>query len=147
MPAPAFPAELIKSRYAGKVHAQLVIRSDGSVHETKAIEIGHPLLAASVEQTLGQWRYKPWVGTLGAPSFISITVPVIFGSHRYRHFNTEVTVGLNNVRCGYLNDEVVFARRDYPKDPLSKIDVSGTPLRCCSAATWHTNAPSPSARH
>ncbi|CAM3329864.1 hypothetical protein PSFL111601_19485 [Pseudomonas floridensis] len=29
------PAELIKIRYVGKVRAQLVIKSDGSVHEAR----------------------------------------------------------------------------------------------------------------
>ncbi len=51
-PQPAFPVELVKARYAGKVRAQLVIKSDGSVHEAKAIESGHPLMTSSVEQTL-----------------------------------------------------------------------------------------------
>lgn len=50
-------------------------------------------------------------------------MPVIFGSHGYLRFNTEVTVGLGNIRCGYLNHEVKSARQDYPKEPLSKVDV------------------------
>ncbi|EPM53111.1 TonB domain-containing protein [Pseudomonas syringae pv. actinidiae ICMP 19071] len=56
-PTPVFPAELIKTRYAGKVRAQLC------------------------------------------------------------------TVGLGNIRCGYLNHEVKSARQDSPKEPLSKINV------------------------
>ncbi|QIQ72660.1 TonB domain-containing protein [Pseudomonas coronafaciens pv. striafaciens] len=112
-PTPVFPAELIKTRYAGKVRAQLWIKSDGQIREVRAIESGHPQLTEAVEQTLRQWRYKPWIGT----------VPVIFGSHGYRRFNTEVTVGLGNIRCGYLNHEVKSARQGYPKEPLSKVDV------------------------
>ncbi|WP_412778640.1 energy transducer TonB [Pseudomonas congelans] len=122
-PAPVFPPELVKTRYAGKVRAQLWIKSDGQVREVRAIESGHPQLAEAVEQALRQWRYKPWVGTVGAPPMTTITVPVIFGSHGYRRFNTEVTVGLGNIRCGYLNHEVKAARQDYPKEPLSKVDV------------------------
>lgn len=112
-PTPVFPAELIKTRYAGKVRAQLWIKSDGQIREVRAIESCHPQLTEAVEQTLRQWRYKPWIGT----------VPVIFGSHGYRRFNTEVTVGLGNIRCGYLNHEVKSARQGYPKEPLSKVDV------------------------
>ncbi|KPC35685.1 TonB domain-containing protein [Pseudomonas syringae pv. cilantro] len=122
-PTPVFPPELIKTRYAGKVRAQLWIKSDGQVVEAKAIESGHPQLAEAVEQALRQWRYKPWIGTVGAPPQTTITVPVIFGSHGYRRFNTEVTVGLGNIRCGYLNEEVKSARQDYPKESLSKVDV------------------------
>ncbi|RMP07463.1 TonB domain protein [Pseudomonas syringae pv. delphinii] len=122
-PTPVFPAELIKTRYAGKVRAQLWIKSDGQVREVRAIESGHPQLTEAVEQTLRQWRYKPWIGTVGAPPLATITVPVIFGSHGYRRFNTEVTVGLGNIRCGYLNHEVKSARQDSPKEPLSKINV------------------------
>ncbi|MCK9737950.1 energy transducer TonB [Pseudomonas syringae] len=122
-PTPMFPPELVKTRYAGKVRAQLWIKSDGQVREAKAIESGHPQLAAAVEQALRQWRYRPWVGTVGAPPMTTITVPVIFGSHGYRRFNTEVTVGLGNIRCGYLNHEVKSARQEYPKEPLSKVDV------------------------
>ncbi|WP_431194152.1 energy transducer TonB, partial [Pseudomonas viridiflava] len=120
-PTPVFPAELIKARYAGKVRAQLWIKSDGQIREVRAIESGHPQLTEAVEQTLRQWRYKPWIGTVGAPPLATITVPVIFGSHGYRRFNTEVTVGLGNIRCGYLNHEVKSARQDYPKEPLSKV--------------------------
>ncbi|OUM05260.1 energy transducer TonB [Pseudomonas syringae] len=119
-PTPVFPAELIKTRYAGKVRAQLWIKSDGQVREVRAIESGHPQLSRSVEQTLRQWRYKPWIGTVGAPPQTTITVPVIFGSHGYRRFNTEVTVGLGNIRCGYLNHEVKSIRQE---EPLSKVDV------------------------
>ncbi|RMS27950.1 energy transducer TonB [Pseudomonas syringae] len=126
-PTPVFPPELVKTRYAGKVRAQLWIKSDGQVREARAIESGHPQLAAAVEQALRQWRYKPWVGTVGAPPMTTITVPVIFDSHGYRRFNTEVTVGLGNIRCGYLNDEVKSARQYYPKEPLSNVDVF-----------WHT---------
>ncbi|NVL27366.1 TonB family protein, partial [Pseudomonas syringae pv. actinidiae] len=76
-PTPVFPAELIKTRYAGKVRAQLWIKSDGQVREVRAIESGHPQLTEAVEQALRQWRYKPWIGTVGAPRWPPITVPVI----------------------------------------------------------------------
>ncbi|GKQ43562.1 energy transducer TonB [Pseudomonas syringae] len=122
-PTPVFPAELIKTRYAGKVRAQLWVKSDGQVREVRAIESGHPQLTEAVEQALRQWRYKPWIGTVGAPPLATITVPVIFGSHGYQRFNTEVTVGLGNIRCGYLNHEVKSARQDSPEEPLSKINV------------------------
>ncbi|MCQ9390792.1 energy transducer TonB [Pseudomonas viridiflava] len=140
-PQSAFPVELVKARYAGKVRAQLVIKSDGSVHEAKAIESGHPLMTSSVEQTLRQWRYKPWIGTVGAPPFTSITVPVIFGSHGYRRFNTEVSVGLGDIRCGYLNHEVQSVRQDSPDESLSKVDVfwyTGQVLFSSHVAHRHT---------
>lgn len=63
-PTPVFPPELVKTHYAGKVRAQLWIKSNGQVREARAIESGHPQLAAAVEQALRQWRYKPWVGTV-----------------------------------------------------------------------------------
>jgi hypothetical protein len=122
-PTPAFPLELIKTRYAGEVRAQLWIKSHELVREVSIVDSGHPHLADSVMQTLRQWRYKPWIGTVGAPAQTSISVPVIFGSHGLRRFNTEVATGLGNIRCAYLNQEVQSARQDYPKDSLSKVDV------------------------
>lgn len=122
-PTPEFPQELVKTRYTGKVRAHLWIKSDGLVREVRVIESGHPGLTEAAQKALRQWRYKPWIGTVGAPSQTDITMPILFGSHGYRAFNTEVTLGLGNIRCAYLNHEIDAARQDFPDEPLSKVDV------------------------
>lgn len=122
-PRPEYPPALIRSRYTGKVRVQLVVSSSGNVQDVRAIESGHPELTEAAVWTLAQWRYRPWIGAVGAPSQVSIMVPVIFGSHGSRHFNDEVDVGLSNIRCAYVNNEVDTQKRDFPKAPLNKVDV------------------------
>ncbi|MCV4285177.1 energy transducer TonB [Pseudomonas capsici] len=122
-PKPAYQAALIRSRYTGKVRVQLLVSSGGNVQDVRAIESGHPQLTEAAEEALTQWRYRPWVGTVGAPPHLSFIVPVIFGSHGNSHFNDEVDVGLNNIRCAYLNNEVETQNRDFPEEPLNKVDV------------------------
>lgn len=122
-PTPEYPPELIELRYPGKVRALLTIKSDGTVVEVKSLESSHPLLARAVERTLGQWRYKPWAGTVGAPLRIDVTLPVIFGSEGMQRFNRNINVGLGNIQCAYLNYEVGTHRLNSPDAPLSKVDL------------------------
>ncbi|AHF65403.1 energy transducer TonB [Pseudomonas cichorii] len=122
-PKPVYPPALIRSRYTGKVRVQLVVSSGGNVQDVRAIESGHPQLTEAAVGALAQWRYRPWAGTVGAPPQISIMIPVIFGSHGNSHFNQEVDVGLSNIRCAYLNNEVDTQNRDFPEEPLNKVDV------------------------
>lgn len=122
-PAPHYPEQLVKSRYTGKVRVLLSIKSDGLVSEAKAIESSHPVLTAAVEETLIQWRFKPWMGTVGAPPLIAVTLPVIFGSQGAVRFDDRVNVGLGNIQCAYVNHEVETHQRDFSRAPLSKVDV------------------------
>lgn len=122
-PAPEYPAQLIENRYAGKVRARLIVKSDGSIAEVKVIESMHPALATSVEKTFGQWRFKPWAGNLGVPPQIAVTLPVIFGSQGLARFDSVVNVGLGNVRCAYVNYEVKAQQQHFPHAPMSQVDV------------------------
>ncbi|MBX8531746.1 energy transducer TonB [Pseudomonas cichorii] len=122
-PRPEYPPALIRSRYTGKVRVQLVVSSSGNVQDVRTIESGHPQLTEAAVWALAQWRYRPWIGAIGAPSQVSIMVPVIFGSHGNRHFNDEIDVGLSNIRCAYVNNEVDTQTRDFPEEPLNKVDV------------------------
>lgn len=122
-PAPEYPAQLIENRYAGKVRARLIVKSDGSIAEVKVIESMHPALATSVEKAFGQWRFKPWAGNLGMPPQIAVTLPVIFGSQGLARFDGIVNVGLGNVRCAYVNHEVKAQQQHFPHAPMSQVDV------------------------
>lgn len=52
---------------------------------------------------------------------------ILFGARGIEPFSREITVGLNATLCAYLNYEVKAGKRDFPKDPISKVDVF-----------WHT---------
>lgn len=122
-PVPDYPAQLIENRYAGKVRARLIVKSDGSIAEVRIIESMHPALATAVEKTFGQWRFEPWAHNLGAPPQIAVTLPVIFGSQGLARFDSLVNVGLGNIRCAYVNYEVSAQQQHFPHAPMSHVDV------------------------
>lgn len=57
-PAPIYPEMAKKFALTGVVKVQIVIAPDGHIKEMKFIG-GHPLLVATVEDTLKHWRYAP----------------------------------------------------------------------------------------
>ncbi|MDB5984887.1 MAG: TonB protein [Pseudomonas sp.] len=122
-PEPTYPEALLKNRYSGKVRVSMTIGAGGKVQSVTVIEGVHPELTQAVQQIIAQWRYKPWKGTVNAPAAITITLPIIFGPRGAKSFAGEINVGLGNVRCAYLNNEVIAARSDYPKEPLNRIDL------------------------
>lgn len=126
-PKPEYPQELLKTRYTGKVLANVTISAFGTVQNTRIIESSHPKLAEAAQQALVKWRYQPWDVVEGIPGSVDITVPFIFGARGIEPFSKEITVGLDRTLCAYLNYEVKISKLDFPKDPLSKIDVF-----------WHT---------
>ena len=125
-PSPAYPRELLKKRYTGKVVVNLTISAFGSVQSTKIIESSHPELAVAAQQAMVKWRFKPWDIVDGRPANVDITVPIIFGARGFEPFTKEITVGVENTLCAYLNQEVYLSGRNFPEAPL-KVDVF-----------WHT---------
>lgn len=126
-PTPVYPPELLKTRYTGKVLANLTISAFGTVQDTRIIESSHPKLAEATQNAMVNWRYQPWEVTEGKPGRVDITVPVIFGARGIEPFSREITVGLQNTLCAYLNSEVRISKMDFPRDSLNKVDVF-----------WHT---------
>ena len=124
---PTYPRELLKTAHAGKVLVELTINASGKVEKTRITESSHPKLAEAAQQTLAKWRYQPWNTTQGRPEKVHITVPIIFSAHGLEPFSKEISVGLENTRCSYLNQEVELSERNFPQEPLSKVDVF-----------WHT---------
>lgn len=126
-PKPAYPRELLKIAHTGKVLVELSISAAGKVEKVRIVESSHPKFAEAAQRTLSKWRYQPWRATQGRPESIDIMVPIIFGAHGLEPFSKEITVGLENTLCAYLNQEVTLSERNFPLDPLSKVDVF-----------WHT---------
>lgn len=126
-PTPEYPPELLKTRYTGKVLANITISAFGTVQGTRIIESSHPKLAEATQHAIVKWRYQPWEVSEGKPATVDITVPILFGARGIEPFSKDITVGLQNTLCAYLNYEALASRRDYPGDPLNTIDVF-----------WHT---------
>jgi len=124
---PPYPRELLKSAHPGKVLVELSINASGKVEKTRIVESSHPKFAEAAQNTLSKWRYEPWSTTQGRPEKVDVMVPIIFGAHGLEPFSKEITVGLENTRCTYLNQEVELSERNFPLEPLSKVDVF-----------WHT---------
>ena len=57
-PAPVYPEMARKFALTGVVKVQVVIAPDGHIKDMKFIG-GHPLLVATVEDTLKHWKYAP----------------------------------------------------------------------------------------
>ena len=123
MAHPEFPEELLKKSHAGKVIVYLQVDSSGTVRTVKVMESSHPKFAEAAQRALVQWRYEPWEAHTDAPSKLGILVPVIFGARGIEPFSPEVTVGLGNILCAYLNYEVKASKREFPGEPLSQVDV------------------------
>lgn len=126
-PKPAYPRELLKTAHAGKVLVELSISATGKVEKTRIVESSHPKFAEAAQHTLSKWRYQPWRTTQGRPESVDIMVPIIFGARGLEPFSKELTVGLDNTLCAYLNQEVTLSQRNFPLESLSKVDVF-----------WHT---------
>jgi outer membrane biosynthesis protein TonB len=60
-PTPVYPEMARKFALTGVVKVQVVIAADGHIKEMKFIG-GHPILVATVEETLKSWKYAPASG-------------------------------------------------------------------------------------
>ncbi len=128
-PKPEFPQQLLKKRHAGKVLVSLTVGAFGTVQNARIVESSHPQFAEAVQRAVTKWRYRPWKAVDGKPSSVEIAVPIIFGARGLHPFSPQITVGLENTLCAYLNHEVHASKRDFPNEPLSEVDVF-----------WHTRA-------
>lgn len=122
-PKPEFPVGLLKERYTGKIFAHVTIGSTGTLQAIRLIESSHEQFSQAVLKALRQWRFEPWQVDQGQPREVGITLPIIFGAQGIKVFSGEVSVGLENVTCAYLNAEVRASQKDYPGEPLSEVDV------------------------
>lgn len=145
-PAPIYPEELMRSEYTGKVRFYLPIGNDGIVRRIRIVESSHPELAGSVRQAVNQWRFEPWTVTQRQPVLVEVMLLVLFGRHDADLFSPEITIGLSEVRCAYLNQEVAHARRDYPLAPLSDVDVFAYTDEFLQSPFGRLNIPNPAER-
>lgn len=122
-PKPQFPAALLKERYTGKVFAHITIGNTGYLRAIHLIESSHESFSEAATKAMGQWRFEPWEVKEGRPEELGITLPIIFGAEGIKPFSAEITVGLGNTTCAYLNNEVRMSKKDYPHAPLSEVDV------------------------
>ena len=122
-PKPQFPAALLKERYTGKVFAHITIGNTGYLRAMHLIESSHESFSEAAIKAMGQWRFEPWEVKEGRPEELGITLPIIFGAEGIKPFSAEITVGLGNTTCAYLNNEVRMSKKDYPHAPLSEVDV------------------------
>lgn len=126
-PTPVYPGELLKKRHTGKVLVNLTISAFGTVQSTRILESSHPQLTEATQQAMVKWLYQPWDAVEGKPGNVDIAVPIIFGARGIKPFSREVTAGLQNTLCAYLNHEVGLSKRNFPRASLSEVDVF-----------WHT---------
>lgn len=122
-PKPEFPPDLAEARYAGKVRVRLTVGPSGTVQATRVVESGHPELALAVQRAVVQWRFKPWNAQSSGPNKEEFMVLVLFGARGIEPFSSEITVGLNQTLCAYLNHEIKASKRDFPEAQLSDVDV------------------------
>lgn len=122
-PKPEFPQQMLKKRHAGKVLVSLTVGAFGTVQNARIVESSHPQFAGAVQRAVTKWRYRPWKAVDGKPSSVEIAVPIIFGARGLHPFSPQITVGLENTLCAYLNHEVHASKRDFPNEPLNKVDV------------------------
>ncbi|MFK3972641.1 TonB family protein [Pseudomonas sp. NPDC087358] len=122
-PAPEYPPALVEARYTGKVRVHLTIGPSGSVQSANVRESSHPDLLIAVQRAVVQWRFRPWDDQPDGPAKIEFPLLILFGAQGIEPFSSELSLGLNNALCAYLNYEVRMSKRDFPKAPLSKVDL------------------------
>ena len=122
-PAPEFPGALLKSRYAGKTLVYVTVSSSGAVKSISVRESSHPQLLAATRTAVLNWRYEPWDEQMSGRAEMQFPVLVLFGAHGVELFTPDITVGLDNTLCAYLTHEVKANKRDFPNEPISKVDV------------------------
>lgn len=122
-PAVEYPQALLKARQTGKVRVYLIIDPSGAVKEARTIESSHPEFKAAVQRAVVRWRFKPWDAQQTGQPRIDVSLLVLFGAQGGDAFSQNITVGLHNAQCAYLNHEVKASRRDYPEAPLRDVDL------------------------
>lgn len=77
---PGYPEAARKARMEGVVILEAIITASGSVEEVKILKSVNPLLDASAQRAVSQWRYRP--ATLnGRAVRVYLTVTVTFNLH------------------------------------------------------------------
>jgi TonB family protein len=122
-PKPVFPSQMINNRDTGKVRVRLTVAAHGGIQATKIVESSHPTFAEATQQAVVKWRFRPWSTENGEPTKLEITVPVLFGARGIEPFSPDITIGLRNVLCAYLNYEVKSSLSNFADEPLKKVDV------------------------
>jgi len=145
-PNPEFPQSVLKKRHPGKVLVNLTVSAYGTVQAARIIESSHPKFTEAAQRAVVKWRFKPWEVTEGKPSSVEITVPIIFGARGLHPFSPQITVGLENILCAYLNHEVHASKRDFPNEPLSKVDVFWHAQKYLAASYTRFRVPDEEAR-
>jgi TonB family protein len=122
-PAPQYPRSLLETGYTGKVRFYLTVDNDGFARHIRVVESAHPQLTESVRQVASRWRFKPWSIAGSNAGQTEVMLLVLFGAEGMAAFPPQISVGLGNTLCAYLNQEVALSRRDYPDAALSDVDV------------------------
>ena len=73
---PDYPAEAQEKKIEGTVKLQVIVRKDGSVTVQNVLE-GNPILSPAATESVGQWRYEPWLLN-GQPIEMQATIEVVF---------------------------------------------------------------------
>jgi TonB family protein len=145
-PKPEFPQNLLKKRHPGKVLVSLIVGAFGTVQSARVIESSHPQFTEAAQRAVVKWRYRPWEVAEGKPSSVEIAVPIIFGARGLHPFSPQITVGLENILCAYLNHEVHASKRDFPNEPLSKVDVFWHAQKYLAGSYTRSRVPDEAAR-
>jgi protein TonB len=74
--SPVYPLEASEKGISGAVHLEAIITTAGVIREVKVLS-GEPLLAASAQEAVRQWRYRPTYLN-GQPVEVITLIEVIF---------------------------------------------------------------------
>jgi TonB family protein len=122
-PSPLFPPKLVENRHAGKVRVKLTVAAHGGIQAANIVESSHPQLTEATQHAVVKWRFKPWDHVQDGPSSIEVIVPILFGARGIEPFSKDITLGLRNALCAYLNYEIKTSLSNYADEPLKKVDV------------------------
>ncbi len=122
-PAPTYPASLLETGYGGKVRFYLTVDEGGAARHVRVVESTHPDLTQSVRQAAAQWQFEPWSLVDSDARQTEVMLLVLFGAEGVGAFLPQISVGLSNTLCAYLNQEVALSRQDYPDAALTDVDV------------------------
>jgi TonB family protein len=74
---PVYPEDAKELRVQGTVVLQVVIGTDGHIHDLKVIDGPSPSLIGSAMWAVSQWQYKPYL-LFGEPVEVNTTINVVF---------------------------------------------------------------------
>jgi len=145
-PAPAYPEHLLRAEYPGKVRVYLSVDSNGAILSVRPVESFHPDFARSVRQATERWRFKPWLPSETQPTRTEVMLLVLFGRQGREAFFPDISVGLENAPCAYLNREVALSRQDYPKALLRDVDLFAYTFEALNSHFVRVKVPTPATR-